>query len=111
MSGSRSEAEQRMAALLKRSRTGPWVPNHPVRDASGRIVAEIDFAHEGLRIAIEVDGRAHHSDRRSFERDRERQNHLVLQGWLILRFTWEQITQRPQEVIAAVLAAVAQRAA
>jgi hypothetical protein len=111
MTGSRSEAEQRMAALLKRSRTGPWVPNHPVRDASGRIVAEIDFAHEGLRIAIEVDGRAHHSDRRSFERDRERQNHLVLQGWLILRFTWEQITQRPQEVIAAVLAAVAQRAA
>jgi very-short-patch-repair endonuclease len=58
-----------------------------------------------------VDGRAYHSDRRAFERDRLRQNHLVLQGWLILRFTWEQITQRPQEVIAAVLAAVAQRAA
>jgi len=111
LTGTRSEAEQRMRVLLKRSATGPWVANHPVRDASGRIVAEIDFAHEGLRIAIEVDGRAYHSDRRAFERDRLRQNHLVLQGWLILRFTWEQITQRPQEVIAAVLAAVAQRAA
>ncbi|MFM1965202.1 MAG: hypothetical protein RL134_927 [Actinomycetota bacterium] len=110
-SGSRSEAEQRMAVLLRRSGTGPWEPNLPVRDGSGRVVAEIDFAHVGLRIAIEVDGRAHHSDRRSFERDRARQNALTLGGWLVLRFTWEQITQRPHEVIAAVLAAVRQRAA
>jgi len=47
----------------------------------------------------------------AFERDRERQNVLTLQGWLVLRFTWEQITQRPGEVLAAVLAAVAQRVA
>jgi hypothetical protein len=109
--GTRSEAEQRMAGLLRRSGTGPWEPNLPVTDASGRVLAEIDFAHVGLRIAIEVDGRAHHSDRRSFERDRSRQNELVLRGWLVLRFTWEQITQRPDEVIAAVIAAVVQRAA
>ncbi len=109
--GTRSEAEQRMAGLLRRSGTGPWEPNFPVTDASGRVLAEIDFAHVGLRIAIEVDGRAHHSDRRSFERDRSRQNELVLRGWLVLRFTWEQITQRPDEVIAAVIAAVVRRAA
>ena len=111
LSGSRSEAEQRMGALLKRSRTGPWVANHPVRDGSGRVLAEIDFAHEGLHIAIEVDGRAHHSDRSSFERDRERQNMLVVRGWLVLRFTWERITQRPEEVLAAVAAAVSMRRA
>lgn len=110
-SGSRSEAEQRMGALLDRSGTGPWVRNLPIRDSADRVVAEIDFAHVGLRIAIEVDGRAHHSGRTAFERDRERQNMLMLQGWLVLRFTWEQITRRPQEVIAAVRAAVAQRAA
>lgn len=110
-SGSRSEAEQRMGGLLRRSGTGPWVPNFPLRDASGEVIAEIDFAHVGLRIAIEVDGRAFHSDRRSFERDRWRQNALVVDGWLVLRFTWEQITQRPEEVIAIILAAVAQRAA
>ena len=110
-SGSRSEAEQRMGGLLRRSGTGPWVPNYPLRDASGEVIAEIDFAHVGLRIAIEVDGRAFHSDRRSFERDRWRQNALVVDGWLVLRFTWEQITQRPEEVLAIILAAVAQRAA
>ena len=110
-SGSRSEAEQRMGALLDRSGTGPWARNLPVRDASNRVIAEIDFAHLGLRIAIEVDGRAHHTGRSAFERDRERQNILMLQGWLVLRFTWEQITQRPHEVLAAVRAAVTQRVA
>lgn len=111
LTGSRSEAEQRMATLLKRSRTGPWIPNFQMRDSAGDVLAEIDFAHVGLKIAIEVDGRAFHSDRRSFERDRERQNMIALGGWLVLRFTWEQITQRPHEVIAAVRAAVAQRSA
>ncbi len=49
-SGSRSEAEQRMARLLKRSGTGPWTSNFPVYDDDGRVAAEIDFAHEGLRL-------------------------------------------------------------
>lgn len=109
LSGSRSEAEQRMARLLVRTRTGPWTPNHRLRNAAGRVVAEIDFAHVELRIAVEVDGRAFHSDRRSFEGDRWRQNALAVGGWLVLRFTWEQITARPDEVMAVVTAAVAQR--
>jgi hypothetical protein len=109
--GARSEAEQRMAVLLKRSRTGHWRPNYPLYNATGRVVAEIDFALTDLRIAIEVDGRAHHSDHRSFERDRQRQNHLALGGWLVLRFTWEQITEQPSAVMAAVAAAVSHRAA
>lgn len=107
--GSRSEAEQRMGRLLRRSRTGDWIANHPVLDRSGRVVAEIDFAHLDLRIAIEVDGRAFHSDRRSFERDRARQNDLVLRGWLVLRFTWEQITTKPEWVIAEIREAIAHR--
>lgn len=110
-SGSRSEAEQRMARLLIRSGTGPWIPNHPLRTRQGQMVAEVDFAHLGLRIAIEVDGRAFHSDRQAFEHDRWRQNALMVDGWLVLRFTWEQIVARPDEVIAIIRSAVAQRAA
>lgn len=110
-SGSRSEAEHRMSRLLQRSGTGPWVANYRIRGDGGHVVAELDFAHVGLRIAIEVDGRAFHTDRTAFERDRWRQNALVLDGWLVLRFTWEQISERPHEVIAIIQAAVAQRAA
>ena len=106
-SGQHSEAEQRMHTLLVRSGTGMWSPNYPVRDAGGGIIAELDFAHLRARIAIEVDGRAFHSDERAFERDRLRQNHLVLLGWRVLRFTWAQITEEPESVIDRVRAAVA----
>jgi len=107
--GSKSEAEQRMGRLLRRSGTGPWIANYPHKDALGELVAEIDFALTSLRIAIEVDGRAFHSDRHSFERDRRRQNRLVLDGWLVLRFTWEQIVGDATGVISAIVAAVRQR--
>lgn len=110
-SGSRSEAEQKMGVLLKSAGAGTWRANHPLMDEHGLVVAEIDFADVRLRIAIEVDGRAHHSDRRAFERDRRRQNRLMIEGWLVLRFTWEQITRDPQGVIATVRAAVHQRRA
>lgn len=110
-SGSRSEAEQRMAVLLTGARVGSWRANVPLRDEYGNVVAELDFADVDLRIAIEVDGRAFHSDRHSFERDRRRQNLLVLDGWLVLRFTWEQITLDPEGVIATIRAAVRQRQA
>lgn len=105
VSGSRSEAEQRMASLLRRA-GGHWIANYAVRDASGRILAEIDFADPLLKVAIEVDGRAFHSDTSAFERDRERQNMLALRGWLVLRFTWERLVNDPEGVVAETVAAL-----
>ena len=97
-----------MCHLLARS-SGSWIPNYTVRDEHGRILAEIDFADPELKIAIEVDGRAFHSDRRSFERDRERQNMLVTRGWIVLRFTWERLVNDPEGVLAEVAAVLANR--
>lgn len=107
-SGSRSEAEQRMGRLLSRT-SGNWVPNYAVLGEHGQVVAEIDFADPELKIAIEVDGRAFHSDRRSFERDRERQNMLVIRGWIVLRFTWERLVNDPEGVVAEIRAAINSR--
>ena len=98
-----------MGALLRRSR-GNWIANYAVRDEHGRVLAEIDFADPHLMIAVEVDGRAFHSDRRSFERDRKRQNMLTLRGWTVLRFTWERIVSDPAGVMAEVTAATSARA-
>lgn len=106
--GSRSEAEHRMGLLLARV-PGHWIANYPVAGEHGQILAEIDFADPELKIAIEVDGRAFHSDRRSFERDRERQNLLVIRGWIVLRFTWERIVNDPEGVMAEVAAVMASR--
>ena len=93
-----------MGRLLSRT-SGNWVPNYVVRDEHGRVLAEIDFADPQLKVAIEVDGRAFHSDRRSFERDRERQNLLVIRGWVVLRITWERIVSDQEGVVAEVSAA------
>lgn len=106
ISGSRSEAEQRMASILKKTGTGPWRANYPIIDDQGRVVAELDFALVRERIAIEIDGRAFHSDDLSFERDRLRQNQLMTKGWMVLRFTWQQMTDDPQRVKRTVQAAV-----
>ena len=94
-----------MASLLRRA-GGHWIANYAVRDASGRILAEIDFADPLLKVAIEVDGRAFHSDTSAFERDRERQNMLALRGWLVLRFTWERLVNDPEGVVAETVAAL-----
>ena len=52
------------------------------------------------KVAIEVDGWAFHSDAEDFHIDRERQNNIALLGWQVLRFTWLDLTEYPQRVIA-----------
>ncbi len=58
----------------------------------------IDFAYIPERILIEVDGRATHGTAEAFQKDPRRQNLLVLEGWTILRFTWDDVKNRPADV-------------
>jgi hypothetical protein len=69
----------------------------------------IDFAYPDLKIAIEVDGFGPHSGRKAFEDDRARANELEIMGWLILRFTWNQVTKKESWVAAKVREAIALR--
>jgi very-short-patch-repair endonuclease len=61
--------------------------------------ARVDFAYPHLRLAIELDGAAHHSGRSAHRRDRDRENQLVALGWRVLRFTWDDVSERPDVVI------------
>jgi len=101
--GARSEAERLMVQLLEQARITGWYANFPV----GNYVIDIAFPHQ--RIAIEIDGWAFHSDQEAFQRDRARQNRLSLQGWQVLRFTWLDLVQRPEQVLAQVHAALSAR--
>ena len=73
------------------------------------MIAELDFALPSEKLCLEIDGRAFHSDDLAFERDRERQNMLVLGGWMVLRFTWSQVTRTPDRVLSEIRAAIALR--
>ena len=58
-------------------------------------------------VAIEVDGWAWHIDPERFQLDRSRQNEMVTAGWTVLRFTWTDLTERPDLVLRTVRRALA----
>jgi hypothetical protein len=78
-----------------------------VRGASGRRIGRVDFAWPAARLVVETDGFAFHADRASYRADRRRGNALVLAGWRVLRFSWEDVVLFPDEVRADVRAALA----
>jgi very-short-patch-repair endonuclease len=69
----------------------------------------LDVAYPRQRIAIEGDGFGVHTERAAFEKDRARQNALVLDGWLILRFTWQQLLHQPEWVASTIRRALSAR--
>jgi predicted transcriptional regulator of viral defense system len=83
------------------------VAQYPVM-IEGHVVARLDFAYPDLKIGIELDGYAFHSDREAFERDRRRLTELIILGWRILVFTRTQLKEHPSWVEQSVLKAHAQ---
>ena len=93
-----SVMEERMLALL--SEGGLPMPTLqmplPWRSPTkGRV----DFAYEDARAIIECDGRRWHTTMEAFESDRRRDNLAQLNGWRVLRFTWNDITEQPARVL------------
>lgn len=82
----RSEAERRCLEMLRRGglpRPHANVPFGPY---------ELDFFWPDERVAIEVDGRAHHTVPPRFEGDRRKDAWLRARGIEVIRLTWRQIT-------------------
>jgi very-short-patch-repair endonuclease len=102
-----SAAERKAHRLLRAAGITGWTANLKVR-VRGR-TCYLDIAFDRERVAIEIDGRAVHDTAAAFEADRARQNFLVLDGWLVLRFTWAMLCDDPAAVIAAICAALAGR--
>jgi predicted transcriptional regulator of viral defense system len=61
---------------------------------------EVDFLWPAEGLAVETDSRTHHGTRRAFERDRRRDQRLLVAGFRVARFTWRQVFNRPDEVVA-----------
>src|SRR5688500_9324168 len=65
-SGARAEAERLAQSILTEAGIGGWVANHKIRDADGIVRAVLDLAFEREKLAIEIDGLAHHSGPNEF---------------------------------------------
>lgn len=86
-----------------------WEPQH--RICYDDFYARVDLACVGLRIVLEADSFEFHGRRSALDRDCERYNELVARGWLVLRFSWEQVMLRPEWVAGVIARAVQLRRA
>ena len=101
--GTRSAAERLFARLLDQAGITGWKANQVVAGY------EVDFVFRGPKLAVEIDGLAFHSDPEAFNRDRKKQNAIALAGWQVLRFTWIDLTEYPDRVIAEIKRAIRAR--
>ena len=65
-----------------------------------------DFYWPGCRLVVEADSYSWHRSPGALNDDRERDVQLTLAGYRVLRFTYEQITERPDYVVSSILAAL-----
>lgn len=103
-----SAAERLAHRIYRQAGIVGWVTNlETFVPDTGTFYIDIAFRRE--RLASEIDGRLHETDVDVFETDRTRQNALVLDGWMVLRFTWHLLQHEPRYVIHTTEQALAQR--
>lgn len=66
-----------------------------------------DLVDERLRLVLEADSFEWHGGRSALRRDARRYNLLVIDGWLVLRFAWEDVMHDPAYVREVLVAATA----
>lgn len=91
--GATSHAERITVGLLRAAGIVGWECGYRIEGYFA------DLAFPASRVVVELDGWAWHTDVERFRRDRRRQNTLVLAGWTVLRFTWHDLTIRPDAVV------------
>ena len=92
--GARSAAERLLAKLLHDNNITGWKANYPIAGY------KVDAVFLKAKLAIETDGYAFHSSAEDFHNDRKRQNAIALLGFQVLRFTWLDLTEYPDRVLA-----------
>ena len=80
---------------------------YPIHAPDGGFIAQVDLAYPDRLLAIELDSVRWHHNLHNFGHDRRRRNRLLLAGWDVLNFTWDDYSRRPDQLCAAVAAALA----
>jgi len=76
-------------------------------DAKGKM--EVDFLCEAAHLVIELDGGQHLADAEAYRRDRRKDLALQERGYFVLRFLAEDVGKRLDEVLDAIVRALAHR--
>lgn len=89
----------------------PGLAVEPQVRIRGRLALDVrpDLVDRRLRIVLEADSFEWHGDRAALRRDARRYDLLVANGWVVLRFTWEDVMHDQQWVRAVVEAVTDER--
>ena len=84
--------------------------NVELRDADGKLIGIGDAVWRDAKVVVELDGLRFHTPPQQRRRDNRKDRRLATDGWLVLRYTWLDVMERPEEVVAEVRAALTARA-
>ena len=77
----------------------PRIQAHVVAEPGGKRY-RLDACYDDRNLVIEIDGHATHATRRQRQADAERDARLVAQGKQVVRFTYEDVVERPGYITA-----------
>jgi very-short-patch-repair endonuclease len=97
-----SELERRLSALVDRRRfhsqyRPPWYDG---------VRGVVDLADPASRVVVEADGRRWHTTAQAMADDRRRDRVAAVNGWVVIRVTWGDVVDRPEEIEAEIAATV-----
>jgi hypothetical protein len=101
-----SVLESVLRVLVSVAGIPPSHTQYAVWDSDGRLVAVADFAYKIQRLLLEADGFTFHRDRQDYRSDRRKANAFLTGGWMLLRFSWEDVMGSPDYVVDTVRAAL-----
>lgn len=77
------------------------------RSAWARSTGPATWLFDEIRLLIEIDGFAFHTDHDRYEGDGRRQNEFTVAGWTVLRFTWWTLTTETARAVREIEATIA----
>lgn len=105
-SGGHTFLERAFLKLLRKAHI-PLPTPQVVHRREGRHVARVDFLFPDHGVVVEVSGGRGHSTAAERAKDARRRNELQQLGRLVLEFTYEDVTRRPEVVLATLQRALA----
>lgn len=96
-----SELEDLLLAVL--AARGVPLPERQVEVGDDeQPIGRVDFVYRPERLVLEADSRRHHTALMDWAHDRRRDARLAASGWRVIRVTWSDLVDRPDEVAATV---------
>lgn len=100
--GAHSWLEREMLRILDEAGIDRPAPQQVLGRSGDRLI-RVDFRFPGTRLVVEVLGYRRHRSGAQLRADAERMNRLQMDGYLVLQFTYHDIVDRPDWVIASVV--------